>query len=219
MDGIHDMGGMHGLGPIEYEADEPVFHRDWEARMFGIAKAATGHPDWNIDYSRFARECMPPELYLTLSYYDHWYYSQAVMYLEAGMLTAEELRSGHSQSAAPPRDDAMGPDVPRNSLYKGADSRREIAAAPAFKVGDAVRTLNIHPAGHTRLPRYARGKRGTIRAARGAHVFPDHNAHGLGEDPKHLYSVEIAARELWGPQAAPKDKVYLDLWEPYLEPA
>jgi len=219
MDGIHDMGGMHGLGPVEYEADEPVFHREWEARMFGIAQGATGHPAWSTDYFRFMRECLPPELYLTLGYYDQWYYAHAAMYLEAGMVTAEELMSGRAQSGAPPRHDAMRPDAPLKSAYKGADSRREIAAPPAFDPGDAVRTHNIHPAGHTRLPRYARGKCGTIRARRGAHVFPDSKAHGLGDDPRHLYSVEIAARELWGPQAAPRDKVYLDLWEPYLEPA
>lgn len=219
MDGIHDMGGMHGLGPIDYEADEPVFHHAWEGRMFGIAEGATGDPAWTIDYFRFMRECLPPELYLTLSYYDQWYYTHAAMYLEAGMATAEELRSGRARDGAPPRADAMPPDAPLRRAYKGAESRREIAAAPAFAVGDAVRTRNLHPAGHTRLPRYARGKRGTIRAHRGAHVFPDSSAHGRGDDPRHLYSVEIAARELWGPQAAPKDKVYLDLWEPYLEPA
>lgn len=219
MDGIHDMGGMHGLGAVVYEADEPVFHHAWEGRMFGIAQGATGHPAWSVDYFRFMRECMPPELYLTLDYYDQWYYAHAVMYLESGMVTAEELRTGRAQGNAPPRDDAMSPERPLQSAYKGSDSRREIAAPPAFAVGDAVRTKNLHPAGHTRLPRYARGKRGIVRARRGAHVFPDSNAHGLGEDPRHLYSVEITARALWGPEAAPRDKVYLDLWEPYLEPA
>ena len=97
--------------------------------------------------------------------------------------------------------------------------RREIAEPPRFSVGDTVRTANFHPTGHTRLPRYARDKPGMIHALHGAHVLPDSNAHGKGENPQHLYSVAIPARALWGQRAAPKDKVYLDLWESYLEPA
>jgi nitrile hydratase len=104
-------------------------------------------------------------------------------------------------------------------VAKGVSYSRDAAAAPRFRAGQAVRARTMHPAGHTRLPRYARGKRGTIQRIRGIHVFPDTNAHGLGENPQHLYSVRFAARELWGESASAHDSVYIDMWEAYLEPA
>ena len=219
MDGIHDMGGMHGLGPLAIEADEPVFHHTWEARVFGISGAATGHPGWTLDYFRFTRECLPPHEYLTRSYYEQWWATYAIMFVEAGLMTAGELQAGHARPGSPRRDDAMRPeDVPAR-IRAGYDARRSIAEPPRFKAGQAIVTRNLHPAGHTRLPRYARGKRGTIHGVRGAQVLPDSNAHGLGECPQHLYTVAIAARELWGPDAHARDRVFLDLWESYLEPA
>jgi nitrile hydratase len=178
MNGVHDMGGMHGLGQLEREAREPVF-----------------------------------------SYYEHWCYAYTVMMIETGMATPDELRTGRPAKGPERRDDAATADSVGPALSRGHDARREIADPPRFAVGQQVRTRNIHPAGHTRLPRYARGKLGAVHAHHGAHVLPDTNAHGKGECPEHVYSVAIAARELWGPQAAPKDKVYLDLWESYLEPA
>lgn len=219
MDGIHDMGGMHGLGPIEVEADEPVFHHEWEARMFGISEAATRHPDWSTDYFRHARECMPADLQLTMSYYEQWHYTYAIMYVEAGMLSEAEVIGGKAAPGTAPRSDARQAGDPRKIAYVKDDSARALDAPPVFAVGDLVVARNIHPTGHTRLPRYVRGKRGRIRAHHGGHVLPDSSAHGLGDDPRHLYSVEFAARELWGPGAAPKDKVCLDLWENYLDPA
>lgn len=219
MDGIHDMGGMHGLGPVKAEVDEPVFHHRWEARMFGISEAATGHRGWSTDYFRHARECMPPDLQLTMSYYEQWHYTFAIMYIGAGMLSEEELLSGKAAPGGEPRTDARPAGDPRKMAFAGNDSARPLAAPPAFAAGDMVMARNIHPSGHTRLPRYVRGKQGRIRALQGCHVFPDSKAHGLGDDPRHLYSVEFSARELWGDEAAPRDKVYLDLWEPYLERA
>ncbi|MBE9555370.1 MAG: nitrile hydratase subunit beta [Proteobacteria bacterium] len=217
MDGIHDMGGMHGLGPIEVEANEPVFHHEWEARMFGISEAATRHPDWSTDYFRHTRECMPADLQLTMSYYEQWHYTYAVMFLEAGMLSEKEILTGKAAPGTVPRTDTMEPGDPRKMAYTKDDSARPLDAPPAFALGAEVVARNIHPPGHTRLPRYARGKRGRIRTNHGGHVLPDSRAHGPDENPQHLYSVEFTARELWGPGAAPKDKVYLDLWESYLE--
>lgn len=219
MDGIHDMGGMHGLGPIEVEVDEPVFRHPWEARMFGISSAATGHPDWSTDYFRHARECMPADLQLTLSYYEQWHYTHAIMFIEAGLLSETEIVTGKAAPGTAPRTDAGEAGDPRKMAFKGGGSARPLDAPPAFELGDRVAARNFHPSGHTRLPRYVRGKHGRIHARHGAHVLPDSKAHGLGDDPHHLYSVEFAARELWGPGAAPKDKVYLDLWECYLERA
>lgn len=217
MDGIHDMGGMHGLGPIVVEADEPVFHHEWEGRIFGISEAATQHPEWSVDYFRHTRECLPADLQLTLSYYEQWHCTFAIMFIEAGMLTEEEVISGKAAPGAKPRTDAGRAGDPKLLAFRKDDSARPLDMPPLFAPGDAVRARNIHPPGHTRLPRYARGKLGRIRAHHGAHVLPDSKAHGLGDDPHHLYSVEFSARALWGDTAAAKDKVYLDLWECYLE--
>ena len=104
-------------------------------------------------------------------------------------------------------------------LGRGAPANRDVAVAASFKAGDKVRSRNIHPIGHTRLPRYARGRLGTIARDHGVYVFPDSRAHFLGENPQHLYSVRFAARELWGEAASPRDSVYLDLWDDYLERA
>jgi nitrile hydratase len=98
------------------------------------------------------------------------------------------------------------------------DAIRETGATPRFAPGDPVRTREMHPHGHTRLPRYARGRRGVIHRCHGIHVFPDSNAHGQGEQPQPLYSVRFEARELWGESAEPNEVVHLDLWESYLLP-
>ena len=217
MDGIHDMGGMHGLGPLVVEPDEPAFHHSWEGRVFGINCAATGDRSWTLDTFRFTRECLPAHDYLTQSYYEQWWATYAIMYLESGLVTAAELMAGHAVAGSTRRGDAMRPeDVPTRARM-GLASQREVADPPRFAVGDTVRARTIHPAGHTRLPRYVRGKPGRVHALRGAHVFPDTNAHGLGECPQHLYSVGFAARDLWGSAAPARDTVFLDLWESYLE--
>ncbi len=219
MNGIHDLGGMHGHGPIAPEADEPVFHEPWEGRMFGLAQAVTGHPSWSVDYFRFCREAMPPAAYLEQSYYAHWLYAYQFMLTEAGHISAAELESGAAAPGGARFPAPLPPSEVPARVRSAFDPRREIAAAPRFVVGQEVRTRNLNPAGHTRLPRYARAKLGVIRAHHGAHVLPDTNAHGGGECPEHLYSVAFTARELWGQTAAPKDKVMLDCWESYLEPA
>lgn len=219
MDGIHDMGGMHGLGPIEIELDEPVFHHAWEGRVFGLSSAVTPGPDWSTDGFRYMRECLPPALYLTLSYYEQWMHEMAGMCLATGVLTAEELRSGRAAPGTTPRNDASGPETVLEQAFSDRGAERAIDDPPRFVAGDAVRARNIHPTGHTRLPRYVRGRCGSIHTHHGAHVLPDSNAHGNGEAPQHLYSVRFSGVELWGPAAKPKDVIYLDLWESYLEPA
>jgi nitrile hydratase len=218
MNGIHDMGGMHGFGPIAPEANEPVFHENWEARMFGLRRAMTSPPGSSIDRFRFLRETMPPALYLTWSYYEHWYFATVQSLLQAGMVTVDELRTGRAAAGRPNRNDAMRPEAVERAASGAGNFVRAIAAPPRFAVGQAVITKNLNPTGHTRLPRYARGKRGFVHRWHGAHVFPDSNAHGNGEAPQHLYSIMFSAGELWGADAAPRDKVHLDLWESYLDP-
>ncbi|MFO1049625.1 MAG: nitrile hydratase subunit beta [Geminicoccaceae bacterium] len=212
------MGGMHGFGPVVAEANEPVFHETWERRMFGIRRAMTSPPGSTIDQLRHQRELMPPAAYLSWSYYERWYFSAALSLLQAGMTTFDELRTGRVAPGRSRRDDAVRPkDVDR--LFKTGGNFARPADAPAgFAAGEGVRTRNMHPLGHTRLPRYARGKSGVVHRLHGAHVLPDTNAHGRGECPEHLYTVMFTARTLWGEEASPRDKVYLDLWESYLEP-
>ena len=220
MNSVHDMGGMDGFGPVVWEQDEPLFHEPWEARVFGLALSGKGIPGWNLDSSRHSRELMPPSLYLSSSYYARWLIGREAAFLTADLVSFEELASGHAKRAPDP--DAKPPVTAERllaGLASGYNPEREIEAAPRFAPGDEVVTRNMHPKGHTRLPRYARDKRGRIHAHRGAFVLPDSNAHGQGENPEHLYTVEIAATALWGEQENPRDKIYLDLWESYLHAA
>ena len=219
MNGVHDMGGMHGFGPIAAEADEPVFQEIWEARMFGLRRAMTSPPGFTIDRSRYLGKTMPPVAYLTWSYYEHWYFATVQSLLEAGMVTMEELRTGRAAAGRPKRNDAMRPADVDHVSKAGGKFARTIDTPPCFSAGQVVTTRNMNPTGHTRLPRYARGKHGLVHRWHGAHVFPDSSARGEGECPQHLYTVTFTAREIWGDAAAPADKIYLDLWESYLDPA
>ena len=219
MNSIHDMGGMHGMGPIEYERDEPVFHSPWEARALALNLAMGAWRKWNIDAGRHQIELIPAAQYLRMSYYEKWFTRLIELIVNAGLVTRAEVESGRpapgSARATPPLRAEQVPVV----LAKGAPVTRDVPAAARFKPGVRVRARNIHPIGHTRLPRYARGRVGTVERDHGVHVFPDSNAHFRGENPQHLYSVRFAARELWGEAASPRDAIYVDLWDDYLEPA
>jgi nitrile hydratase len=219
MNGIHDMGGMHGFGAINAEPNEPVFHEAWEARMFGLVQAKTSPPRFSFDRFRYLRECLPPVNYLTWSYYEHWYFATVLSLLQADMISVDELVAGHASPDRRKRDDAQGVDKVTSTFRAGGRFDRDIASAPVFSVGQTVKARNLNPSGHTRLPRYARGKRGLVQRWHGAHVLPDSNARGDGEHPEHLYSIMFTARELWGAEAAERDKVFLDLWESYLDAA
>jgi nitrile hydratase len=219
MNGVHDMGGMHGMGPLQPEKDEPVFHEKWEARSYAITRAMAAWGKWNLDVSRFQREQIAPVDYFRMSYYERWIVALVELMLKNGMITRGELESGNpdpgSAKQAPPLTAQKVPIV----IAKGISARRDVPVAASFQAGQRVRARNINPVGHTRLPRYARGKAGTIDRDHGVFLFPDTKASFLGEKPQHVYSVRFAARELWGEQAAPQDSVYLDLWDDYLEPA
>jgi len=213
VNGVHDMGGMHGLGPVAPEADEPVFHEGWEKRVLALVIASPTRG--NIDAGRHQRESIPGPAYLGMTYYERWFAALRAMLVKGGFVTEGELESGLARGPkATPRLSAEA--VPASLARQGSYLRD---GTSAFRTGDRVRARNLHPTGHTRLPRYARGRAGVVEACHGAHVFPDSHAHGGGEDPRPLYTVRFAARELWGPQAPARDSVCLDLWEPYLEPA
>jgi nitrile hydratase subunit beta len=222
MNGAHDLGGMHGFGPInpEPESQEPVFHAAWEKRVFGLNLAAGSLGQWNIDMSRYARERQHPIDYLQHTYYENWLAGLETLLIERGLVTAEELAAGKAEG--PADEDTRkrllaAEDVPR-VLAKGSPVAMAIDTPPRFTPGDRVRALNRHPTGHTREPRYVRGRVGVIHEHHGAHVFPDRSADGTKEG-RHLYSVQFEASELWGELAAGRAAVYVDLWENYLEPA
>jgi nitrile hydratase subunit beta len=218
MNGVHDMGGMHGMGPVEHEKNEPVFHARWEGRLFAMVRAMGVWGKWNIDASRHSREVIPAAEYLRMSYYEKWTTGLIELLVKSGLVTQAEIDSGKrargSAKATPPLTAAAVP-----TLGKGASTKRDVQVTPRFRVGQLVHAHNINPTGHTRLPRYARGKVGAIVRDHGVFVFPDTNALFQGEKPQHVYSVRFAARELWGEQASPRDSVYLDLWDDYLESA
>jgi len=217
-DGIHDMGGMHGFGKVEPEENEPVFHAPWEARTLALNRALGYTGIWTIDQTRAGIERLPPDVYLTSSYYKKWAVRLENLLVELGLVGADELKA--AQALRPGKElkrKLTAADVPK-SLSRGSFSRPAQAAA-RFKPGDRVRTRIIHPATHTRLPRYARGRTGIIEALRGCHVFPDTVAIGKGENPQWLYTVLFEGRELWGEDTDPTLKVSIEAFEPYLEPA
>lgn len=217
MNGPHDMGGQHGFGPVDPPAHEPLFHAAWERRAFAVTLAMGMTGSWNIDISRHARERIPAQQYWDASYYEIWARGLERLLLEAGLVTAEEVASGKSAVPAKPVKRVATAEMVPAILARGGPVDRAPQVPARFSAGDLIRTRNIHPEGHTRLPRYARGRAGEIISVNGCHVFPDANAHGRGEDPQWLYTVRFTARELWGQQN--KDAVMLDLWEPYLDPA
>jgi nitrile hydratase subunit beta len=219
MNGVHDMGGMHGFGAIEREADEPVFHYRWEARTFALRQACGALGKWNIDMARHANERMPPEEYLPATYYERWLAGLQRLLVENGVLTPSELARGRSERPAAAGLVPFAPEKVERAVRTGRNYRVDAPVAAGFAAGAEVIARNINPTGATRLPRYVRGKVGTIERDHGVFVFPDTNAAGLGEKPQHLYSVRFSARELWGAEAPARDSVRLDLWEDYLEAA
>ena len=213
MNGVHDLGGMHDMGPIPIERGMPAFHSNWERRMLGMMLAAMSSQRLNGDAFRFEIESLPPADYLRMSYFERWIPVLGTLLVKAGSVTPAELASGKAARSEGKVAKAAAPSAARTPR-----SRRE-GAAPRFTVGQPIRARNMNPVGHTRLPRYARGKLGTVVQDIGVGNFPDTHAHGQGDKPQHMYSVRFTARELWGDQAPARDAVYIDLWDDYLESA
>jgi nitrile hydratase len=210
------MGGMENLGPLALEADEPVFHHPWEGRVHAMSVASPTRS--NIDAGRHQRELIPGPTYLAMSYYEKWFRALTDLLVSHGLATRAEIASGRAEPGFETRTPHLPATAVTQAMTRPGSYLRE-GSPPAFAEGEAVRARDLNPPGHTRLPRYVRGREGVIVARRGAHVFPDSHAHGKGEDPRPLYTVRFAARELWGEAAHPRDSVCLDLWEPYLERA
>ena len=223
MSRVHDMGGRFGDGSVPYDADEPVFKEDWHARALAVTLAAGALGQWNLDMSRHSRECLSPKDYARFSYYEKWMSALANMLVKKGVVSTEELRAGQGHGTSELAERVFRAENVAAALAKGGPADRPSDITAQFTVGQRVRTRRkamnaIVDGGHTRLPSYAAGAVGHIVRLHGSHVFPDSNAHGLGEAAEPLYGVMFKASELWAHPEHPGDEVLLDLWQRYLEP-
>ena len=217
MNTIHDMGGMDGFGPIEPEENEPVFHHRWEGRVFALTRAV-GRWGRGRDWPgfRFTLESIPPDEYLRMSYYERWFHMMTSRLLGSDLITDTELETGYADPGA------VTPEMlPASRSGSPGFGLLDLDVPARFSPGDLVRARNLHPRGHTRQPRYVRGRVGTVVEDFGVYALQDSDAAGQqpGDRPQHVYSVRFEARELWGDRAGAGDSVYVDLWEDYLEPA
>ena len=217
MNGIHDMGGMHGLGPIQVEKNEPVFHARWEGRVIAMRRAVAAGGKITLGL-RQAVESIPAADYLRMSYYERWFTALIEQLVASGLVTRAEIGSGKPAKGSVKAVPALKPADAATLSFRVAGAMLKVEVAPRFKAGQRVRARMINSTGHTRLPRYVRGRAGVIEQDRGVQAFPDSNLATPVEKPQHVYSVRFPARELWGEQASPRDSVYLDLWDDYLEP-
>ena len=219
MTGPQVLGGQMGCGPVAPESNEPIFHADWEKRALGVTLTAGAMGHWNIDESRHARESLHPADYYASSYYEIWIKALEVLLQRHGFVSKGDLRTGDAVDPAATPKRVLKAENVAAVLAKGGPCDRPVNVAPRFKAGDRVRTKNFNPTGHTRLPRYARGKQGVIEAVGGGYVFPDSNAHGKGEQPQWVYTVVFDGPEIWGEGGDPTLTVSIDAWESYLGPA
>ena len=218
MDGIHDLGGKEGHGPIRIDPEETRFGERWEERVFGLFYALHQPEDWTGDWFRFCRELIPPEQYLTRPYYDQWLQSLAAMLLNSGVVTLDELVTGRSEREWPERPGRQSAAEVARLKSRSESFERAPDAEPRFRVGASVRAEGRSTPGHTRLPQYVRGQVGTVRRYQGCHVLPDRNVFG-DESAEPLYLVEFPAEAIWLDARSSRDTVLLDLWESYLVPA
>jgi nitrile hydratase len=219
MNGVHDMGGMDGFGKVEAEPNEPMFHEEWEGRVLAMVRAMGAAGAFNIDTSRFYRETLPPHVYLSSSYYRKWLLGLEDLLVDKGFVTASEIAGGHAEAPAKAlKRGKFGLDAVERVMMRGRFERKPQAPA-LFRPGDRVRAKNMHPATHTRLPRYTRGHVGVIERILGCQVFPDSAAMESGENPQWLYNVVFDGVELWGPESDPSVRISIDAFEPYLEAA
>lgn len=220
---VHDMGGRFGDGAVVPDPeDAPVFEQDWHGRALAVTLAAGALGQWNLDISRHARERLSPKDYSRFSYYEKWLAALADLLVERGVVTKAEL-----DGATPAPSELAARRLPAEKvaavLASGGPTARP-GPAPRFKPGDHVmtraraRNMTV-PGGHTRLPSYAAGTRGTVILSHGCHILPDAHAHGQGEAPEPLYTIAFDSADLWGQAERAGDEVTCDLWESYLEPA
>ena len=216
MDGVHDLGGREGFGPIRDKDDAQPFHAEWETRAFGMEQSSAGGTGWSIDWFRHCRELIVPTDYLTRPYFDQWATTLAAQMVDEGYLTLEEIKAGASAFIPQPGYPAATAASARAYVANPKSYAVEIDSSPRFALWDVVRCPIATRTGHTRLPGYVRGHAGVIHARHGGHLLPDASTRGE-KRAEHLYTVSFAATELWPEAEAADDRVFLDLWESYLE--
>jgi nitrile hydratase len=226
MNGIHDMGGLHGFGPVIREDGEPVFHSRWESRVFCITQVLDTKEIWNLDEHRHEIELMPTADYLTAGYYGRWLFAMERLLDRKGILKVGEVRRRVDEmhdGTAPltvAEPGARGWPLREECKVRWGAWRHEQTVSPRFAVGDRVRVRNVHPESHTRVTSYARGKVGVVdRVNAEAWVLPDTRAHYRGENTQAVYGVRLSAADLWGLQAEANTSVFIDLSEDHLERA
>jgi nitrile hydratase beta subunit len=213
-----DLGGEDGHGAVHPEPEGELFHAAWEPRVLALTVAMGATGLWNIDMSRAARETLAD--YRELRYYQIWLAGMERLLQQTGAVHADEIAQGRMLRAAVPTPKVLRADRVAAVLARGAPTSRQPPGPARYSLGQWVRTTSAVPPHHTRLPGYARGKRGVIERVHGAHVFADTNAQGLGEQPQWLYTVVFDEQELWGAdRPRQQSTVSVDAWEPYLEPA
>ncbi len=220
MDGVHDMGGMHGFGPVDTSNDGALFPNTWESRVFATNLAMSIHLGNNVDRFRFRIESMPPAEYLHSSYYERWLASVLAGVKELGLLSDTELaeiHAGRVPDVTAGDAVALTPVVVQNMVNPPGGKRRDMSGTPAFAIGEKVRARAMHRPGHTRMPRYVRGCIGTIVSDNGKQILPDTHANSGEEVMERLYTVRFKSSDIWGEDANPLDSVCVDLWESYLE--
>jgi len=216
MDSIHDLGGRQGFGAIDVHEAEEAFHEPWEGRLFGLVRAMSRPADWSLDWFRHCRELIEPADYLTRPYYDQWLQAYAAMMVNSGIATVEELASGKAKMPASGLAPPMTASDVDEARKGNGNFEREINEPPLFAVGDIIKVKSDGIPGHTRLPAYARGRRGIVEARHGAHVFPDANAHGE-KQAAQIYTIGFDMAELWPEAKGRRERVFLNMWEGYLE--
>jgi len=214
MDGVHDLGGKQGFGPVNRDHEDDPYHSDADARAYALSVSIRGAGGYPIDWFRHVRENIDPVDYLTRPYFDQWLQTVVAMAIDGGDLEMVEVATGTAQGAASARQ-PMTPGEVRAMLATPANFERPAEDAPAHAIGARVRTAAQGHSGHTRLPAYARAATGTVIAHRGAHLMPDDGARGV-DRAEALYTVAFARGDLFPEAAGSPDKVHLDLWESYL---
>lgn len=229
MNGVHDLGGTDGLGPVEPDDpidNEPVFRAEWEKAAFSFFATSFRAGLFGLDAFRYGIEQMHPATYLLSPYYDHWAHSVEHYATEKGVVDPDELEAktqyflDNPDAPLPEREDPELLAFVDAAVKHGAPAKRDSDAEPRFAVGDRVTVVADSPKGHTRKARYVRGRTGVVELAHGTFIYPDSAGNGGEDDPQHVYTVKFTNEELWGPEAAePNGVVYFDVWEPYIVPA
>ena len=214
---VHDLGGREGFGPVAPEESRPADAAAWQNRMFAIALCTSKPGEISADWTRYLMECIPPEIYLEVAYFERWFYGEAAGLIAKGLVSLEELKNGKAERLSDDLPPPLAPEAALEMFREGFESERPAAGTPLYQPGDPVRAKPQVPSDHCRLPGYVRGRPGRIEAFRGWHMLADAGAKGI-DRAEPLYSVSFLARALWLEVTAHEDRIYLDLWESYLEP-